>query len=766
MDEAGRPLIRLPTRDVVGLRATLTHQESTDHHSKAMIELRKLLTRISLIPVLWAMNALGAAPEANQVPSNHGAEHRLPLTLPPEIWTWSTGSTGSDGYKKSLDTIADQSNFGFLATKSPREITTPEAHAHVKRVVEYVHSRGIRLAVDLDVRRARLAFQKQHPDQQQWMLRIRSFPSTGTGAIHAEITSAALKDHTGEQVRLSGRLFHVWRVAKVRSGQPSDLEEIKEGIRIVEESDQRVRLEISPSAKAGAEEVIVAAAFEYRTPDVFSPALIPFQKRILEQYRDTGMDGAMKDEWGFPPVYNHGAKDGDFWLSDNLANAYKAAGGDEFVRDCALMSLGIGGTREQRLTAINRYMRLILTENARIENNFYTETKRQFGPDAFVVVHATWGHMPYGDAFKNGYSWWQATRDFGQTDEQWPLPVRTSLAKKMGGPVWYNQFHERRYPESIYWEIWRDARAGGRVNFLTPLWLLKDKAAMRAESRVRLLNYISKAPLDCPIAVVFGHAAAVNWVGPHFGDLGIDFAEDLWARGVRADVIPSTEIQAGALRIDADGQVAFGAQKYQALVFVNPEYEPDSSIDFLRKVGRSNTALFIRGKRTLTFDGKPRGESDMIIDSAGADPTPSRVVQFLTKSHSAPMSPYRVEVAPLADQSMLTDGTTFLARGEHDPAGDPIDATFYCGTFRVKAQATGVFAIKLSRKGDLESLAASDLRFVEAGNFRLELSEPLDLAIWQENGRLRGVIQGTTKPPSELMKLTRDWTILKNVQPQ
>lgn len=156
----------------------------------------------------------------------------------------------------------------------------------------------------------------------------------------------------------------------------------------------------------------------------------------------------------------------------------------------------------------------------------------------------------------------------------------------------------------------------------------------------------------------------------------------------------------------------------------------------------------------------------MIIDSAGADPTPSRVVQFLTKSHSAPMSPYRVEVAPLADQSMLTDGTTFLARGEQDPAGDPIDATFYCGTFRVKAQATGVFAIKLSRKGDLESLAASDLRFVEAGNFRLELSEPLDLAIWQENGRLRGVIQGTTKPPSELMKLTRDWTILKNVQPQ
>lgn len=728
-------------------------------------ELRNLAGASLLAVLLCAANVAGAAQE-NRGLSDHGAEHRLPLSLPPEIWTWGTGSPGSERYMKSLDMIADQSNFGFLTTKSPNEITTPEAHAHVKRVVEYAHSRGIRLAVDLDIRRARIAFHEQYPDQQQWMLRIRSFPLQAPGPVRAEIASTKLRDHTGDQVLLSGRLVRVWRVAKTRKNLPSDLEELKGGFRVVEESDQRVTLEISAGASAGAEELIVAAAFEYRTPDVFSPELIPFQTKILEQYRDTGMDGTMKDEWGFPPVYNHGAKDGDFWLSKNIAAAYTKAGGGEFVGDCALMTLGIGGPRDQRLAAVNRYMRLILTENARIENSFYRDTKRLFGPGAFVVVHATWGHLPYGDAFKNGYSWWQATRDFGQTDEQWPLPVRTSLAKKMGGPVWYNQFHERRYPESIYWEIWRNARAGGRVNFLSPNWVLQDKAAMRAESRVRLLNYISHAPLDCPVAVVFGHSAAVNWVGPHFGDLGVDFANDLWARGVRADVIPSTEIQTGALKIDPDGQVSFGVQKYKALVFLNPEYEPDSTFDFLRKVGRANTQLFIRGQRTLTFDGKPRSEADMIVDSAGADPTPSRVVQFLTKAHSAPMSPYRVEVAPLADQSGLTDGTTFLARGEHDPAGDLIDETFYCGTFRVRAKATGLFAIKLSREGELESLAASDLRFVEAGKFRLELSEPVDLALWRENGRLRGVIQGSAKPPAALLELTNDWTVLQNIQPQ
>lgn len=717
------------------------------------------------VATLLAMLCGAGAAQTNQGPSNHGAEHRLPPALPPEIWAWSVGRGPSDAYKESLDLIADHSNFGFLSTKGPHELTLPEAHDHVKRAVEYAHSRGMRLALDLDIRRARGAFLDQYPAEQQWMLRIRSFPLPGNGSLRAEIAATQLKDHTGEQHTLNGRLVHVYRAAASRKDLPSDLVELKDGFRVVEQSKDRVIVEIAQGAAQDSKEVVVAAAFEYRTPDVFSPELIPFQTRILEQYRDTAMDGAMKDEWGFPPVYNQGAKDGDFWYSKHFSAAYAKAGGGEFVRDCVLMTLGIGGPRDLRLAAVNRYMRLILTRNSRIEDSFYRETKRVFGPDAFVIVHATWGHMPFGDGFKNGYDWWQATRDYGQTDESWPLSVRTSLAKKMGAPVWYNQFHEMRFPEPIYTEIWQDARAGGRLNFMSPLSLLKDRKAMRAESRVRLLNYISRAPLDCPVAVVFGHAAATNWVGPHFGDLGVDFAEDLWAAGVRADVIPSTEIDTGALKIGEDGQASYGLQKYSALVFVNPEFEPDSTFEFLRKAGRSKTRLFIRGRRTMTFDGKARDEKDMIVESAGTDPTPSRVAQALDKWHAPLMAQYQVEVPPLADQSRLTDGTCFLARGEKDPTGDPIDETFYCGFYRVKAKATGVFAIKLSPKGELESLTASDLRSVDAGEFRLELQEPVDLALWRENGRLRGVIQGLPKPPPALLELTKEWTVLHNVQP-
>ena len=253
--------------------------------------------------------------------------------------------------------------------------------------------------------------------------------------------------------------------------------------------------------------------------------------------------------------------------------------------------------------------------------------------------------MPWGDAFKNGYDWWGATRDYGQTDEHWPIPVRTALAKKMGGSIWYNQFYAPA-PEPYAKELWRDARAGGRVN-LHPLWpsSLGRKAYkayreifsspfMRAESRVRLLNFIQPAPLDCPVAIVFGHAASLNWEGPHFGDLGEGFATELWEEfGVHADIIPSSEIASGVLKLDGDGWLTYGVQRYRALVFLNPDFEGPETFDFLRRVAQSQTQVFVRDETRLASDGSIRSNEE-VIPGAGLNPTPAVVAEFLQNWHS------------------------------------------------------------------------------------------------------------------------------------
>jgi hypothetical protein len=100
-----------------------------------------------------------------------------------------------------------------------------------------------------------------------------------------------------------------------------------------------------------------------------------------------------------------------------------------------------------------------------------------------------------------------------------------------------------------------------------------------------------------------------------------------------------------------------------------------------------------------------------------------------------------------------------LARGEKDPSGDVLEESFACGATKVRVQATGVFAIRLTRKGEVDALAGSDLRLVEAGRFHLALPSPMDLALWHDaRGKWRGVVQGAARLPDNLAAITQDWT--------
>lgn len=110
-------------------------------------------------------------------------------------------------------------------------------------------------------------------------------------------------------------------------------------------------------------------------------------------------------------------------------------------------------------------MELHRARNTEIEQTFYRATKATFGPDAFVGTHDT--TFPYPDARefeRNGLDWWTATRDYAQSDEITPYSCRTSMAKKFGGPVWYNQWYMST-ADSYGKLIWSYALAGGRMNF-------------------------------------------------------------------------------------------------------------------------------------------------------------------------------------------------------------------------------------------------------------------------------------------------------------
>jgi hypothetical protein len=156
-----------------------------------------------------------------------------------------------------------------------------------------------------------------------------------------------------------------------------------------------------------------------------------------------------------------------------------------------------------------------------------------------------------------------------------------------------------------------------------------------------------------------------------------------------------------------------------------------------------------------------------VPDSAAAV---AAVVEQLRARRIVPQSPStrttgwdRRHVAPpVAGRCRLIDGTVIVAAGEKDPAGDPLQVDFEVNGRRVQVDCVGLVAVRLSDTGRVDALAAGGLKRFEAGDVRIALDQPADLALWRTaDGQYEGVLQDWPAPvPAPLVALTTRWTRL------
>lgn len=750
-----------------------------------------------LLIVLTAVHALtirGCAGASDPYPE------RLPEGVLPAMgcWFWTGAEFKPEGYRPFLDLVGRHADFNLLTTSlrvPQRELTEEAVHAQIKQAALAARRQAMGLVMDLDVRLARTAFQRAHADELQEMLRLREVDLPDSDEVALTVAADVPSDHytfrTTPYVPVSARLVRVYSYR--REGGPVEqgsVKNITEALcRIKEIATNQMTVAISCSAATRGRRACVLVAFAHLTPDVFAPHLMAFQRQILRRYSDVALAGACKDEWGFPPCFDGCPTKNDFWFSRFYATAYaQRTGGRDLVRDCLLMYLGEQGRERERQAAIDHYQELAWQRNAALEDDFYRATKQIFGPKAIVATHPTWWPYPDLREFKkNGLDWWAATRDLAQTDEVTPFAVRTALAKKWGSPVWYNMFYSASVADYER-SIWTHALGGGRLNF-HPLWpsaqtvgpaalapLLRGDL-MRGAARIRLLNFISHSPLDCPVAVIFGHACAMNWAGPAYNDVGLKLTDALWQRGYPADLVPADEIRSGALKVERQGWIRYGAQRYAAAVLFHPEFEPGGTAAFFRKANRGPTALWRLGEWTRDKDGRslaPSLPARMALCrdvNTCADQVVARLrqrgVEAQTPATGTIGWDQQTASPPCSGTCRLVDGTVIVLAGTHGAAGDLIQTNFVVHGQPVEAEAVGVFAVRLAKDGRVLALAAGGLRRFRAGNLNLRLDLPVDLALWREReGQMRGVLQDWSGPiPAPLANLTPHWLRLAVPKP-
>jgi len=748
--------------------------------------------------VFAAEETPGASPQAGGV-GKPAAPVRPPPDVPPALgcWFWSEAEFKPEGYRPFLDLVGRHAAFNRLTTSlrvARHEVTDPAVHDQIARAAGYARQYEVKLVMDLDVRLAREAFRRVYPDELQEMLRWREVELTATGEVVGAIAGEVLSDHytfaATPYVPVASRLVRVYAGRVGANGLESDsLADITARCRVVSATTNELRVAIPSDETTRGGRALVAAAFAHLTPDVFAPHLIEFQRQILRQYADVPLGGACKDEWGFPPCFDGCPAKNDFWFSPAHAAAYaRRTGGRDLVRDSLLMWRGERGRERERQSAINHYQQLAWERNAALETDFYHAVKEVFGSEALVATHATWWPNPDTREFKkNGLDWWAAPRDLAQTDEVTPFAVRTALAKKWGGGLWVNMFYSSSVADYEQ-ALWSSALTGGRINF-HPLYptanalglentadLLRGEL-MQADARVRLLNFITPAPLDCPVAVLFGHAGAMNWAGPHYNDVGLALTDALARQGFPADLIPTTDLQSGALRLDADGSLTYGPQRYAVGVLYHPEFEPAETASFLDRAARGPTALWRVGDWTHDFEARPITPNWPSAVRRAEDPVAcaEQIIAYLRARGVAPQTPatesigwdVKTAAPPRAGSCRWVDGTAVWLAGQRRVTGDPIEVRQAVAGQPIEARSVGVLAVRFDLSGRLAALAAGGLSRFRGGGLELQLEPPLDLAVWREgNGPWRGVLQNAGPAiPVALTRLTTNWMFLASPTP-
>lgn len=704
----------------------------------------------------------------------------------PSMATWHMDSS-------TIDLAATYSPFSVLVNLRSlgrdKDLMDNNVHDEIKKLAAYAKQRNVSLVADLDVRLALSTFEARYPDDLQQMLVVREIDLRKSNNLDVSFISRKLQDHYHRPYPVrSGAFIKAYAYNLTREGviDPHSLKEISKECILKTTTKNAIELELPGNIANSSSHAFVIVSFTYLYPDLFSPHLKEFHREIIRKYADTGLAGAHNDEWGFPAALSEEFVRNEYWYTKNRAEAYgKITGGRILIDDILLMKKGIAGKEEERLKAINYFQEMGRVRNIELEDSFYKTVKETFGSEAIVGVHPTW--FPYPDSReykKNGLNWWAVKRDWAQTDEVTPFAVRTSLAKKWNSPVWYNMYY--RYDKSLeienaddyLEELWSAALAGGRVNNLPSVVGINGilrSAFIRAETRVRLLNYINPTPLNCPVAVVFGHASAMNWAGPAYEDVGMDLVNSLWRLGIPVDLIPSTEIENNSLIVDPDGYIRYGNQCYAAVVLYNPEFEKTGTATFFNRAAQGKTRLYRIGDWTRDFQGSRLDGNNLLPEplreSSKVELILPEIFQLLKEKDIPLHTPasrlikgfgHESYAPPTTGFSYLLDGTLLQIAATQDRTGDTIKSKMKIGEYDVSIDAIGVAAVRLDQDGELEALAAGGLKSLETDKFKLCLDERLDLAIWKnEEGDWHGVIQGLKgEIPRSLLAITSNWKYL------
>ena len=753
------------------------------------------------VSILFAgLSATAAALLGAEMPClNPDHPDRQPISfngrlIPPDIGCFWRGTGPAAEIKAFADHVGKDGAFdAFCLTVRGLESFSdnPQNEDDVRQGVEYAFSQyGIGAHLDIDLRIARLDFERKYPNRLQEQLFLEE--KEAGAPLEFVMKANDLNDHyTGVApyyVR-GARFLKAWRYRKTEKGEviAESVREISSAAQYKKVNEKECRVSFAKEAADSGEFIAIAVAFAYRYPDLFSKEALECDAELYKKYSAVPALGSGKDEFGMLPAFMYGVDlRNAHWYSETMRECYaRRSDGRDLIDDCFLMFIPQTDRESDRAKACDIYRRMTFDRMLEYESQNYDLTKECWGKTAFVGVHGTWFPWPNINEFrKNGLFWWKMKRDFAQSDEYTPFCCRNGMAKGTDS-CWINMYYAAT-PKPYLYEHWTAALSAGRVHIhqLYPsqpdapkekMLSIVDAGAGRIRTAVRLLNYITGSPIESPAAVIFGHFGAMNPARPEYKKVGVFLCDHFAENGYPADLIPSDEINTMGLdgkkrwQLNADGHLQYGSQPYRYLVFYGDGESDHADFEAIEKLAGENCKTNIVRIPAESSKEDSLARLDQVIESLRNSKIPGHTpwerdhYQFISNSDEVSVRPKMRGTARLIDETIV------WVSGENCSAGDPIElnnetvvSNDGTRTNRVSMKCTGIGACRFDDKGAFEALAAAELTYFKADDIQIELQTPTDIVLWRDNSGWHGIFQTKTNElPEVLKKITSDWKWLK-----
>lgn len=678
----------------------------------------------------------------------------------PEIGYWFISAnivTEDKKYLAHIDSIANDCKYTLIFLTARDQISFydfDKMHPVFKDIVAAAHKKGIKVGLQLWGN-----YEDKTIDRSQRMIIETEVPLDPTGNATATIKA--------KYIRFEGRLlktdlFKVYAFKKTGDGfyDPSTLKDITKQCEAVLPDKETVQVKISgDTSLKGLTACIMIQEYCSQSSNWDDVEINGFTE-AMKVYSDIPFDGFALDEYGnkfieriFEPNTPNPFR--GRWFSTAMAEAYKKETGNLLEKTLFDGRYAPQGKPEVRVKAINKYMEFMRKGGVRVETAVYNKSKEIFGKNIFNGIHNTYHNSLINDEiWANGIGWWSAPRAYGQTDEKTCLPTQMGVAMAHTKNAMYNQYYDKDL-DPVLVKSFNDLRYGVRTHYHAmndkrPLRFdLEDADAKKGinanENCARLLNKFNPGLPDIKLLIIFGMEALSNWY-PNVADRGVydindklrieEKAVEIWNSGYLNALVPSDLIVNHQITLGKDGKPVLNGHKFDAILYLNPQYAREPVIHFLEEYVNKGGKLMVEGNADHDFRGnRIPARFKAIYDKATVKGySPSEFSKLGLKKNLLP------DGSKNEDGSFTFNDLTSLRTGSPAKFIVSFDGDIYSGEYR------GLAVIKANKKSGLQKLAATGFtQLVRNDQVVFSIKEPTDVFIEKANGKVKIIIADKAK---------------------